>query len=389
MNLTVLKQGSGVFAIIDKDLFNSGGTAISIDSGLLVPNNTQQPFGNDQLRLNAISGNLSVSDGVVSFSGAEYRTDVLNNFDDFLTKVEQNEGRGVTPGAAGAFRRILGNVLPANFAESLYFNYGYFRSAAPFKSVVDVLPGMRLRIESQVSQLVPATSSSGSSNPFANAYVVSGQSYIDVVEIRTARTPLTGFDAFLASNVTPQVDVSGDGAAAGLIDVAGRSLQRRWFRLVYPSQFSAGDSAGSTGGARNPILLGADTLSALKQATDQAVAGQAVTVAGAVSLFFRGRTFIVPEIMIFLNSAPVWVSLGTTVRQLFDRFGYIPHLSGFHPRVPLQRYAPGASLASRSGNSAHPNPYSPVTFESPTLASPVTDAYDLPLLGGDAYSINS
>lgn len=400
MKLTVsTDQASGIFTIANPELLKNGNVSATIDTALLFSATPQQqsqqkPIGNSHFTLLPATSappakrqlNLQV---IATFSKSDYRMDVLKDFDDFLIQIEQNEGTAVTLGATLTFRRILGNMVPASFPESLYFNYGYLRTANPFRSVVDVLPGMRLRIESQVSQLVPATGSAGSSNPFANAYVSSGQSYVNVVETRTATGPLTGFDAFLASGVPPQVTVSGDGAAGGLIDLASSALRRRWFRLVYPAQFSAGDSAGSFGGAQNAVLIGADSLITLKQASDQAIAGTPVSAQGAVAVFFRGRTYIIPEILIFLNTAPVWVSLGTTLRQLFDQFGYIPHLAGFSPKLPLQRFAPGASLLDRGGDSPHPAPYARVVFESPTVASPVTDAYDLPLLGGDSYSINS
>jgi hypothetical protein len=387
---------SGIWNVAPDGLFGPNGATATLDAALFEQENL--PAAGTALVANSLFSlipgkgdqsntcNLHIAAQAAGFDGSQYREPVKEAFDDFLVKVEQKERHGIRRGTTGLFRRLLSNLLPATFRESLYFHYGHYQREQAFRSVVDLHAGMRLRIEWQFSQLVPGAEAGSSFNPFVNGYVGAGQSYFHLIETHTADgSPQLGFDAFLASNVPAVVTVS-TGGAAGVIDISGDQMRRRWFRLCYPPQYGASDSAGWIGPAKNVVLIGADDLGTLESATAQCISTGQVNLSGAVVAFFRGRTLPIPEILCFVNAAPCYVPVGTTVRQLFSRFAGIPHLAGFAPQsFPYLRHAPEASFLE-SGLDAFPNPYRRVTFQSATVVAGPDDAYDVPVLSGDAYN---
>ena len=367
------EAGDGAFSSADA----------ALDGGLFGPA-AFTPVDNGVFSL-AAPRNLRLGAAAVNPTDAAYRTNVLDKFEDFLEKMEALEAAGsLRPGGTSLIRRLLANQIPATFPESLYFQYGYFLRKAPFRQVVDLMPGMRLRVECQFSQLVP--DGGESFNPLANGYVAGGQAHYQIVEtLDDSGKPVLGFDAFLASGVAPTVTAS-DGGAGGLIDLGDGRLRKRWWRLCYPAEFSASHATGWNGTRQNVALLGADNLPALKSATNQFFQGEAINTPGAVAAFFRGRTYLVPELVVFLNGVPHYVSLGTTVRQLFSGFSVIPRMGNFGPGLfSYFRFAPVGTLRRTTVNvqNAYPNPYRQVMFSIADQAGP--DAYDLPVLAGDSY----
>jgi hypothetical protein len=75
------------------------------------------------------------------------------------------------------------------------------------------------------------------------------------------------------------------------------------------------------GTAQNVTLIAADTLTALGKATEDYLSNQTIEPETDVAAFyFRGRATVIPEIALLVNGHPVYVSVGTTVRQLLDRY---------------------------------------------------------------------
>jgi hypothetical protein len=386
--LRVARDGAAKRFVVSFSDPQAAPDGVRLDNGLFgpeaLPADGSSMAENSMFSLKA-PGTLSIHGEAAAPTDNDYRVAVVRAFDDFLERVEGLEGKTLRVGVTSLIRRLLANQITATFPESLYFQCGFLRQASPFRQVVDLQPGMRLRVECQVSQLVPDGGEAGTN--FAHGYVAAAQAYYHVIEaLADNGQPRLSLDAFLAAGIPPEVTPS-PGGVAGLIDLAGSAFAKRWLRLCYPAQFGASDSSGWTGTQGNVTLLGADTLAALNAATEQCVAGNRVTTPGAVAAFFRGRTYLVPEVMVLVNNAPHYVPLGTTVRQLFGRFCVLPRMGNFVPgSFHYFRFAPVGTLRRTVVNPlpGYPNPYRPVLFESSPVAGP--DAFDLPVLAGDGYN---
>jgi hypothetical protein len=340
---------------------------------------------------NSNSCALKIDKSVARFdvSSPEYREPLVGDFNDFVQQTGAHEADFIRPGASDLLRRVVANVLPASFAENLYFHYGFSRRNLPAAGgqqfCVDLQAGMRLRLESQFSQLV--LPSPTQFDPLVNGFVPGSQSFFNIVDVSNNGKPQLGFDAFLATNPLTQVDAS-QGGAGGMIDLL--ATRRRYFRICYPSQYSSSDSPGFQGQGKNVTLLGADDIPTLENATTTYFQRRAFTGSEPAAVFFRGRTIAIPEILCFLNGAATYVPVGTTVRQLFSRFTVIPRLAGFSPsKFPYQRLAPDSRFVQHSlfggFDGAFPDTYTTVSFQSATVVSGPQDAYDLPVLAGDSY----
>lgn len=302
------------------------------------------------------------------------------SFMDAISTLESLEGHGVAYGATPAIRAALALQTPATFAESLFLNYSYVSQSAGQKmGYVDLMPGMRVRLESQFSQLIPQAPAN-----LTNGYVTAGTACFDVISTPDGPngTPLLGFDAFLASLPIPAV-LNATGGVGGLIDLRSESFRRRHLRVCYPTQFPAGDTAGSPSPFQAAALIGADTLSGLAAATASYYAGQTPADPASIA-FFRGRTVLVPEVLAFVNSTPGFVPIGTTCRNLLARYVLMPRVLGL--RIPqfrdrYTRYLPLVENAGGTNASAWSNVYPP--DDGDPGPGPL-DVFDFPVLAGDA-----
>ena len=331
--------------------------------------------GNDTFALVAVKDddvrtcNLTVDKTVTDFStglAQGYRKGLLDKFDDFLRQTNALEGGLIQTGGLGLIRGVLAHHLPATFAESLYFHYGYFQgTAGKIQTYVDLQAGMRLRIEFDPR---------------------SGQPTYHLVEWpRADGTPQLGLDAFLASTELPQVD-SNTGGDKSAIDLASALKLRRFLRLCYPPNMPSGDARTSQSAFQRVTLLGADALADLQSATGDYYASRPITNTGISVSSFRGRIIAVPEIAMLLNGALMYVPVGTTVRQALTRFTIMPRLAGFRPAFPYRRFAADTQYAGDDIKDSYPEDfYHTVNFQSATQASGLQDAFDLPVLAGDSY----
>jgi hypothetical protein len=102
---------------------------------------------------------------------------------------------------------------------------------------------------------------------------------------------------------------------------------RRHYRLFYPAQIKSGDSSLSN----NVTLIGADTLTDLKTATQAYTTSGDTGVASSdnqpiIAFTLRGSSIVIPEIEIAftrkigrqVEQVVRYVPLGTTLRQLMD-----------------------------------------------------------------------
>jgi hypothetical protein len=132
---------------------------------------------------------------------------------------------------------------------------------------------------------------------------------------------LIGLEPFLISLENPRNVGSAKTGAGGVIDLHQPGYQKPYYRLFYPNRIPQSDSSGSVGTVQNVTLIAADTLSALGEATEEYLSKQTIAPKTDVAAFyFRGRATVIPEIAVLVNGHPVYAPVGTTVRQLLDRY---------------------------------------------------------------------
>ncbi|HEY7546616.1 MAG TPA: hypothetical protein VID27_17125, partial [Blastocatellia bacterium] len=85
------------------------------------------------------------------------RQALMNNFTDFITQIESqfeiNSSPILIPGSTAIIAGQIAETIPAPPLESLFYRYGFVSGLAGSNSpVVNLLPGMRLRVEFEASQ---------------------------------------------------------------------------------------------------------------------------------------------------------------------------------------------------------------------------------------------
>ena len=297
----------------------------------------------------------------ISALEADYQT--------FLTLLESRT-TGLIPGALNLVKTRIAERLPMTIDRILYYYYGLDMT----NGAVDLQGGMRLRVDYQNYQFVhPADKS-------ANAgFVSSGSAYY---HLNSSLAPTSNgissqlsFDPFLLT-IQPfvQSDIATLGAS-GIIDVFGAGYEQPYFRLIYPSQLN--EVAGQ-GTERVATLVGAPTLTTLNTATGNFQDSGVVPTTGTdLNVFhFRGRATVIPEIAVFVQGQPVFVPLGTTLRQLCEQSVGVPAAL---PSQSLSRYTglPRFSRILHEGISSEP---------SCRFVNLDPRLFDLPLVKGDRVS---
>ncbi len=250
------------------------------------------------------------------FAGNGIREPLSTAYSTFLGNIETAEPAGLKPGAMRLLRQVIARILPLNFAEVLYYGLGF----NPQNRQVDLDPGMRLRIDFGPFQFV------GPNDAPLGGYAGSGTSIYDLGTIPTGTGSLaTVFDSFLSRLTTVTINPTPTGGGSGIIDVSGTAYQYEFARLVYPATILAASDKGAPLGLNSPSIVVADSFSKLEAATQKLLGGGNLNgMAGTSSLFFRGRTMPIAEIPCTINGSLVYVSAGTTVGQLIERFTALP-----------------------------------------------------------------
>jgi hypothetical protein len=253
---------------------------------------------------------------VWSFTGNGIRPALQTAYLAFLTGLEAVAG-GLVPGALALVQQVIAQGLPFSFAETLYYAYGF----DPTNGVVNVQPGMRVRVDFESFQLV----NPGSSPSVLSGYGGSGSAYFDVGSLPANATAFPSvFDAFLAQMTIPVV-APNTGGSGGAIDFQGPNYQLPYIRVFYPPTFPSSDAGGSTSLAQNVVILWANTFTTLANATTRFLTYRNFQgITGVQYAFFRGRTAVIPEIACTVNGVETWVPIGTTVRQLLARLTALP-----------------------------------------------------------------
>ena len=286
----------------------------------------------------------------------------------------------VRAGAVSVIKRRLAEILPMRLNRVLAYHYGF----EPTKGYIDLQEGMRLRVDYQNYQFVAAnilTAESGFVGSGSVFYTVN--SYLRLLNNNTTAYML-GFDAFLPRLPLQVTTSPSESGAGGVIDLQQPGYQQPYFRLFYPQQFSG--SGGRAGAERVATLVGATSLKALDTATELYTSRNGVLPPSPqyASFYFRGRAAVIPEIAVFMQEQLLYVPVGTTVRQLVERFAGIP-ISNL-PRPDAGQFQ-GIARPRRlvhEGNANTPT-YKFLNFGDYPSFQGNQDVYDLPVLKGDRF----
>ncbi|NJP11952.1 MAG: hypothetical protein HC866_22820 [Leptolyngbyaceae cyanobacterium RU_5_1] len=246
-----------------------------------------------------------------------------------LAKQEAVPGK-LLPGAIDAVKRGIAERVPMAFDQVLYYHYGFVLDPARGRQYLDLQAGMRLRVDFQNYQFVLPTDRTPN-RPTTGGFVGSGTTYYQITSYLfpvNAQPPqyqyLLGFDPFVSKiQTTVPTDPLQGGASGGIVDWLQSGYRRPYYRLFYPTQFA--DQANPKGPERAIAIIGASSLSDLETATKQYIENGSLPSSDQfVSFYFRGRVVVIPEITVFVQDQPTAVPVGTTFRQLIERYAGIP-----------------------------------------------------------------
>ena len=114
------------------------------------------------------------------------------------------------------------------------------------------------------------------------------------------------------------------------------------------------------------------------------------------SFFFRGKAFIVPEIRVFVGNEPVYVPVGTSLRQLIESSDDIPAAALSPSGDQGGETLPGQDLSAFAGRSrplrrVHEGADSKAEYRFVNLTTGAAvngmDVLDLPLVKGDRFDL--
>jgi hypothetical protein len=314
-------------------------------------------------------------------TGSQDRQNLVKAFAALLNQLEAMEDDGqLRRGTARYVTQRIVDALPVQLSEALFYRYG-FNSASGY---VDLVPGMRLRIEYGSFQSV------GPGQPL-NSFTGSGVGYY---EISTFLKQSNGkffetlaFNSYIAANRTPLIAPTSCGASS-IIDVQSQHGPRRYYRLLYPKTFISPTYSGNPGLAENVTLVGADTRALIQSVTDDYENGRPIfTGANVDAIYFGGRALLIPELLVFVNSVPTWVAVGTTVRNVVERAGHFPFATAvgdLDTFLISRQYYQMNDQAPATGTNYLGITLVPLTDVKGYLGP---DVYELPVIAGDSIKI--
>ncbi len=304
------------------------------------------------------------------------RAALYQNFLNFLVEIESkfevSVPQTLITGATSILAEALVQNMPLLIAEALLDACGLesgIGTGTP--ASVDVLAGMRLCSEPSVRQYA------GPTTPGFSGFLASGTLGWIVATSAVSGDPVQAFDAFMGSIASPQVTPPPalPGPLYGLLDLQLVNTGYKYHRLYYPQNVITGGSAGDLSPPKNVTLVGANTLADLRADPPY-------------STIFFGRDVVIPEICVWFGNSnvslqPIYVPLGTTVKNLLERFTRWKPLSASvdTPIVQVRRYmiAPQQPFSMKGVS---------VAFAPPNAQFNELRAFDLPLWPGDAVSLN-
>jgi hypothetical protein len=232
--------------------------------------------------------------------------------------------------AKAAFWDKFVEVCPKTFPEAMRYYHGLESpdgtpGTAGFPTLVDIKPGMRLRIENAAWQQPPGNPSNPS--PF-QGYVGTGTTYLSI----SKQENFLSFDPFLGHidqhAGIPRVEGRSN-LGSGSLDLHVGYGRQPYFRLYYPDNyFKSQVPQGPPRPAEDILLIGGPSREVLAPTECRTLLDRAVWSDSAATdplgkqrllMAFRGRAAVIPEIQVEINGETTFVPVGTTLRQVLDR----------------------------------------------------------------------
>jgi hypothetical protein len=315
----------------------------------------------------------------------------------FRAQLEALEAAGtpvLSPGASDLIVNRLAASLPLRFDEVMAYYYAF----DPVTQSIDLLPGMSLRVDWAGYQYCDAPG--GGTGSGLNGFTTTGASHFEIARRPDRTLAFDGFSAQFAPGITLQPPAACPLFAGGPVDLQLQGNARRHLRLVWPNNFGGAGSVDNNGSSNqlSCILLGADTFADIEAATAAIAGGQTACGLQAtgnnpiVSIAFTSRVTLVPEIWVWMMGTPQRVPLGTSVRNLVQRFA--------DPiAYQMQAGVPTSNLQFAIQRWAQQNA-PPINSTMPTFnigqidlskgaaaVGPLGDGFDTPLVKGDYLTI--
>lgn len=347
---------------------------------------------------------ISVTAASVYSQDPTTRTQMLAAFKQFRQQVEALEvsgastSGGLLPGAAVTLLNRVALSMPLRIDEVLPYLYSF----DPVNQLVDLAPGMSLRVEWAGYQYCDPPGGPGYGfNAFANT----GSSRLRVVQRPDISLALDAFAGAFAPGYGTNPASTCPILAAGPLDLCLGGNARRHLRVILPTIIAGSASLDNSGPQQqlSSWLIGADTFADLEAATTDILnggtgCGKQASGNPIVSISFTSRVMLVPEITVLLNGNPMSVPLGTTVKNLVAEYADPTSAQyrnsnninsdlnlGMNRRLQ-NTGAPSAAATTKyyqanfiflPSNSAQP----------PVYSGKAGDQYDSPLLKGDSINI--
>jgi hypothetical protein len=308
-------------------------------------------------------------------AGSTARQTLKSNFDALYQGLQGLEDQGqLALGAAYLIAQRVAEAMPLGLSEILLYRFNFMpKSTSNPGGYVDLVPGMRLRVEAASGLF----SSPGSA---FNGYAGSGASYWEIRRNRADQSLL--FDAFTGV-ISSYAQSMTSGGAWGLVDLQSAG-NMRYYRLFYPTaQFAAWPGYASC--TEMCTLVGTQYLEDIALATSDYTGGSTVRSSGKGPIactFFRGRTLIIPEMPIRVNADRVWVPVGTTARQLVESYTLPTFTSTNWQSQPVICYRVWSPADVGTGLTLQ------VQYMQDGSFPGSVDAWDMPLLKGDSVQFN-
>lgn len=275
---------------------------------------------------------------------------------------------GLDAGGLRVLQNRIAECLPLEYGDLLYYHYGWNMS----ENYIDLHPGMRLRVDFQQYQFVHITEQKA-----ANGFAGAGSIYVPIhsyTHNEGSGAQYLGFGPFLSRLLSSARGKLSTDGAGGLFDLVKTGSRKPFFRLIFPNE-----TIPAAAPERAVTIVGADRWQDLPTAIPMA----ADDTGSIISFFFRDRATIIPEIQVFVGNRELYVPVGTTLRQLLEKYAGIPAASASKPELAafLGKTRPRRLL--HTGPDSIPS----YRFLNPGTTNVVKnqDVFDLPLIKGDKF----
>lgn len=313
-----------------------------------------------------------------TFTPSAVRANLKQDYVSLLTQVEA--AGGVAEGI-GVLQAAIGRVLPQTFAETLYYACGFDVGNA----CVELRPGIILR-----ASFADYSAISGDPNAqWTNGWV--GGPYVDydVGSYLSAGARKVGFEAFISNLVaagllsvsTPAFSGSNEDGSADAADLYFSTFVQPYYRLFFPKDLTSATSISGAATTASFAIASASTYAGLQATTNVPSAENPVA-------YFRGRAILRVCVRVFFNGEELVVPLGTTVRNVLERYAFAP---------PSTTVAIQGLVLQRSTGPIVASPTVPFTIGGTTAVrldwntmpqyAYGWDSLSLPLLPGDQLTV--